>query len=184
MPKKNPVLSYITAPFVALKDTYNLVLCALLMAISIAISSVSFYIMPELKISFTFLAIAIIGMRYGPLIAGVVSAMTDVFQFLLHPVGPFQPLLTLTALLTGIVYGIFLYKDKRSLWRIIVSRVIIYAFISSLLNSYFVSKLYGKVFLEFFVTRLIKNTILLPFEIALTILVLEAFCTVEKKIRR
>lgn len=159
---------YLADPFKALRNTKNLAKCAMLLALSIASSYImSFYPTNYIKISITFLFIAVIGMKYGPAVAGVASALSDIIGFISKPVGPYQPLLTLSALIAGIIYGLILYKDKTKLWRIILARAIVVVFISCLLDTYFISLLFGKAFVPLLVSRTIKNAIAFPIEIIL-----------------
>jgi len=153
------------------------------MALAVVTSFFNIYITVALKISFSFLFIAIISMKYGPVIAGICSGIVDLLQFIVRPVGPYQPLLTLTAVLLGIIYGLFLYKNHDSIWRIVLSHLVVIALVSTLLNSYFVAILYGKVFTEFLVARLIKNAILFPVEVTLLIAIINIYNRVEKKIK-
>lgn len=174
-------LNYIKEPFSELGNIRNLTLCAILIAINVVFSLFSFYVTTALKFSFAFLFATIIAMKFGPVIAGFSAALADIIQYLIKPVGPYQPLLTLSCALMGIIYGIFLYKNKTQIWRIIVSRVINSAVISTLLDSYFISILYGKVFREYLTVRAVKNLILLPAEIIITVVVIQAIKKIESR---
>ena len=163
------LLYYFKDPFKDLLNVKTLTVCSMLIALCVVSSFLSFYVTNALKFSLTFIFIAIIAMKFGPIIAAFSAALTDIIQFIAKPVGPYQPLLTLSCALTGIIFGLFLYKNKTNIWRIIVSKTIITVLISSLLDTYFISMLYGKVFTEFFIIRLPKNIILLPIEILILI---------------
>lgn len=63
----------------------------------------------DLKISFAFVAIAAIGMLYGPTVCALSCVVTDVLGFLLKPTGSFSPLFTLVEVAGGVLYGLFLY---------------------------------------------------------------------------
>ena len=177
------IINYIKNPLKDLKQTKALTLCSMLIALSVISSFLSFYLTTAIKFSFYFVFIAVIAMKFGPLIAAFCAAMTDIIQFIAKPVGPYQPLLTLSCALTGIIFGVFLYKNKKSLWRIIVSKLCISLLISSVLDSYFIAILYGKVFKEFLVTRTIKNIVTLPLEILLLYLVILAVDKIENRLK-
>ncbi len=166
-------MNYLSEPFKSLKKTKNLASCAMLVSLS-AVSSylMSFYPTDFLKISITFLFVAAAAMKFGPVIAAVTAVMSDVIGYISKPVGPYQPLLTLSAALSGIIFGLFLYKNKTEIWRIVVSRAIIVVLISSFLDTYFISILYGRVFWPLFFSRGIKNLILFPIETFLLTVVL------------
>ena len=71
----------------------------------------------NMRVGFAFIALAVAGMLYGPLPAGMVGAAGDVLGMLLFPTGPYFPGFTLTAFLTGAVYGIFLRDTVTTSWR-------------------------------------------------------------------
>lgn len=99
----------------------------------------------NIKISFGFLPLVITAILLGPVEAGIVGAMADFIGAIIFPVGAYFPGMTLTALITGIVWGLFLYK-KVSLPRIIFAAAINNFMFSMLLNGYWISMLYGSPF--------------------------------------
>lgn len=93
-----------------LKDLRCLVITAILIALDLVLKLfVNIQITEDLKLSFAFIAIASIGMLYGPTVAGLSCVVTDVLGYLLKPTGSFSPLFTLVEVAGGILYGVFLY---------------------------------------------------------------------------
>lgn len=178
------LLDYLRSPFKELKETSNITLCAMLIALCVITSFLSFYVTNAIKVSFTFIFIALIGMKFGPVIAGSAAFLTDVIQYIVKPVGPFQPLIALGSAITGIIYGIYLYKSKTSLLRIILSCATVTTVVGCLLNTYALSILYGTPFTAYFITRLPKNIIMLPIEIILLRLITNAVFVIEKRVRK
>ena len=172
--------SYICNPFKALRNARQLSLCAMLIALAIVTSLLSGYITIGLKVSFSFLFIAVIGMKYGPIIAGMSAAVVDVVQHLVKPVGAYIPQLTVTAAIGGIIYGIFLYKNKNIIWRLIISHLTVVILISVLLNSYVLMPLVGKAYIPFMTTRAVKCLIEFPADILLMIAVFRITAKIEK----
>lgn len=115
----------------------------------------------NLRIGFSFVPIAIAGMLLGPLSAGIVAAVADVLGAILFPTGPFFPGFTLTAFLTGVIWGIFLYRKQTPL-RILFAVLINQLILSFLLNSLWISVLYGSPFMPLLATRIIQTAILIP----------------------
>ena len=115
----------------------------------------------NLRIGFSFVPIAIAGMLLGPLPAGIVAAVADVLGAILFPTGPFFPGFTLTAFLTGVIWGIFLYRKQTAL-RILFAVLINQLILSFLLNSLWISVLYGSPFMPLLATRIIQTAILIP----------------------
>ena len=86
------------------------------------------------RIGFGFVPMVIAAMMYGPLSAGIVAALADFIGAILFPTGPYFPGFTFSVFLMGIVFGLFLYKD-RSFWRVVVSVLITQFVISLFLDS-------------------------------------------------
>src|SRR5665647_1580567 len=61
---------------------------------------------PFIRIGFGFLPVAMLGIMYGPVWAGISYAIGDVLGMLIFPSGAFFPGFTLSAALTGIAFGI------------------------------------------------------------------------------
>lgn len=97
-----------------LKDIRCIVVTALLIALDLAIKSITITVMPDLKVSFAFLAKASIGMLYGPTVGFIAGALSDLISFAIKPTGTFSPLFTLVEAVGAMLYGLFLYKLKLS----------------------------------------------------------------------
>ncbi len=69
------------------------------------------------KINFAFLAIAVIGMLFGPVVSMFAGFACDIVGFFVHPTGGFLPAYVLVAGLQGFIYGFVLYykNDKHSI---------------------------------------------------------------------
>lgn len=173
------VKEYLKSPFKDLRKTVNLAICAMLIALAIAVSSLSTYFSIGNKISFVHIFIAIIAMKYGPLIAGFSGGMIDIIQFFIKPVGAFNPLLTLGAVFTGIIFGLFLYKDDLKLWKVITACLSKAVFVSILFNSFALSLIYENTFLAFVIMRIPEKLLFSPIEIFLIYFISKAFLKIK-----
>lgn len=63
-----------------------------------------------LKINFAYLALAAIGMLFGPTVGLIAGFACDLVGYLINPVGGFLPWLALITALEGMIYGLFLYN--------------------------------------------------------------------------
>ena len=97
-----------------LKDIRCIVVTALLIALDLAIKSITITVMSDLKVSFAFLAKASIGVLYGPTVGFIAGALSDLISFAIKPTGTFSPLFTLVEATGAMLYGLFLYKLKLS----------------------------------------------------------------------
>lgn len=97
-----------------LKNIRCIVVTAMFMALDLAIKSLTITVIPGLKISFSFLAKASIGMLFGPTVGFIEGTLSDLVGYLLKPTGDFSPMFTLVEAFSPMIYGLFLYKLKFS----------------------------------------------------------------------
>ena len=159
-----------------LKNIRVLAFAGLVCAMAIVLESMPIYLLGQtLKIYFSFLAVSLGCMCYGPLVGIMAGAVIDSVGFLISSYGePYFPGLMISAMLSGLIYGVMLYRRKPTVWRIILTRLIINYGINVLLGSVWKAMLYGKGYLYYATSGLVKNTIMLPIEVFLMWVVLNA----------
>ena len=146
-------------------DVKKLIQISLLIAIEVILTRFCSIQTPIVRIGFGFLPIAIIAMMYGPLSAGIAYTIGDLLGVALFPSGAFFPGFTLTAFLTGVVYGVFLY-NKPVTWTRIVGAVLVIDIILNLgLDTYWLSILMGKGLIGLLPTRLLEEAIMIPLRV-------------------
>lgn len=153
------------------------------------------------KLNFAFIAIAVIGMLFGPSVSLFAGLACDIVGFIAHPDGGFLPAYTLVAGLQGLIYGICLYhkNDKHSILiannvsgkqrditlfvRIVVARlidvIVINLFINTALNLHygFIPK---AAYSTAIVARVTKNVLELVVDLPLLFIILPV-CLVAYK---
>ena len=113
----------------------------------------------NIKIGFSFIPVVIAAMLYGPTGGGIVAALGDFLGAILFPIGAYFPGFTLTAFLTGAVFGLFLHREQ-TLPRI-AGAVAVNQFILSLfLNTLWISILYGSPYIPLLGTRVLQSILL------------------------
>ena len=153
---------------------------ALLIAIEVVLTRFLSFNTQFLRIGFGFLPVAVMGMLYGPLWAGIGYAIGDVLGMLIFPSGPYFPGFTLSAFLTGLVYGLLLCKKEVTWQRALIASLIISVFINLGLDTLWLSILYGKAYIPILVGRLIK----FPLAVAIqTVLIPVVYKFVVKRVR-
>ena len=153
---------------------------SMLLAMSIVISFVGSVRLTEtLKIGLGYLITALLGMLYGPFTAAIAAGAGDIIKYLLKPDGAYFFGFTLTAMLGGMVYGCFLYREKCTIFRAIASKSLISLLLNCCLNTFWISLLYGMPLGP----RVIKNVVALPFEIILLYIVLNGMSKVVDRAR-
>ena len=113
------------------------------------------------KIGFSFLPIAVAGMFFGPVGAAVVATVADLVGAILFPSGQFFIGFTVTALLGGLVWGVFLHK-KQTNGRILCAVLIEQLVLSLLLNTLWISILYSSPFVPLMTSRVVQCLVLGP----------------------
>ncbi len=134
----------------------------------------------NLKIGFSFVPIVMAAIFYGPLAAGFVAAIGDVISAVLFPVGAFFPGFTVTAFLTGIVFGVFLKKNT-SVKNIICAVLIVQLAGSQFINTFWISFLYGSPFWPLFVTRIYQTVAMCVVQTGFTVLMAKKLVPVLRK---
>lgn len=167
----------------ALHDPHTLALAAVLAALNLAVNQLSIPVSAYLEISFDFLASAATGYLCGPWVAALSGVATDLLGYVLRPNGPYFPGFTLSALLLGIVYGLWYYRRPVRLWRVIACKLTVTLAFNFFLTPLWLHIMYGQAFVLLSSMRLIKNAVKFPVDVALLMLVLKA-CEQYQRTRR
>ena len=145
-------------------NTKTIVTLGSLIAIEIVLSRFLSFSIWNMKIGFSFVPIVIAAIMFGPIQAGIVGAFGDLLGATLFPIGAYFPGFTFTAFLTGVVFGLFLNK-KQTIGRVLPAVGINQLILSLLLNTYWISVLYGSPFSGLIPVRVIQTLILIPVQI-------------------
>lgn len=159
-------------------NTRNLVTVALLVALNIILSRfIQIPLPPFNRITFGFIAIVLMGYLLGSVYAVIGAATADFLGAILFPVGgAYFPGFTLTAMITGFIYGKMFYGHTASLKRIIIANLLVIVLSHLLLNSIWLSMLTGKAFLVILIPKIVKNFLMLPIESAMIFVILKYVC--------
>lgn len=109
-----------------------------------------FYPTDSMKISFSFLAVAVCSVYFGPVAGMLTGGLGDLLGALLIPRGAPNLLLTMTAALGGLVYGLLLYSPegyeftkKQLIVRVIAANLIISLVLNLTMNTFSIALMYG-----------------------------------------
>ncbi len=165
-------------------NTQQLVTMALLVALDIVLSRFGSINLWNTRIGFGFVPIVVAGMLLGPFKAAVTAAVADIIGALLVPTGAFFPPLTVTAVLRGILYGIMLKyvpeylakviddpKKYQKAWIGVCAATTLFDQLAfgMLLQSYWLSLLYGSPYTSMMASRVLQIAILIPVEFVVLI---------------
>lgn len=171
-----------------LKRISCLTITGVFIAVSMMIESFTIEI-PYAKLNFAFLAIAVIGLLFGPTVSFISGGLCDIVGFIVHPQGGFLPVYILIAMLQGLIYGICLYRKspwmiKRAYRKLSNVAIYICAVIARILDVVIINLLintkanmhYGFIpetaFWEAVSARLIKNVVELAADIPMLFILL------------
>lgn len=156
-----------------LKNVLCLVTVGLLLAVKWALGLVSIQITQFLKLSFEFLVMTIIGLLYGPTVGALSGGLSDIINYISNPRGPYFPGFTVSAIVGGILYGIILYRKKVTIKRCIIANITVVIIVDIVLNTIFLTMLYGYSMIAILPLRIAKNLLLVPINVVMMNFVLK-----------
>jgi ECF transporter S component (folate family) len=145
----------------------KLVLASLLLTVLIVVERLVSIETQFLRVSFAYVPIMLSGILLGPVWSGAVAALGDMIGMIMFPKGAYFPGFTLSAFLTGLIHGLFLFntKDNRQfLIRLIAGTFIVLLCIHTGLNSLWLVIMYKKAFAVFAPARVIAAVIMFPIQ--------------------
>ena len=185
-------------------------LTAILIALDLVLKQFTI-ILPFTKISVAFIAISAIGMLYGPVVALLAGAVTDVVGYFITTQNyAFNPIFTIVEMTGGLIYGLFLYgmttqkldfsggkaffKSLGSNWqsvlRIVLAKFTVIVICNIFLNTWFqviAGIIAPEAFLVKISARIGTSFIKMPFDVILMLLTLypikAAYNAVFKRIK-
>lgn len=141
-----------------------LAVCAMFIALRVAIGALFIPVGENLRIYFTYAVTALGASIYGPLMALAEGFVSDVLGYFIAPSGGFFPGYTLSAMLGSVTYALFFYQQKQSLARIFLCRMTVNIVVNILIGSVWSAVLYGKGYIYYVSKSIVKNIVLLPVE--------------------
>ncbi len=157
----------------ALKNVRVLTTAAMLVAIAIILGFFKIPITQLIEIRFGSLPIAAAGTLCGPIVAAIVGGLADVGGYLVKPTGPFFPGFTISGIISGLIFGVILYKKEITILRVLIAQILHAVIVSMLMNSFWLTVLYGNPFFTSVITRAPKSLIMIPINTALIFLVMK-----------
>lgn len=153
-------------------STQMIVIMGFMIALEIVLSKLVSINISFLRIGFGFLPVAILAILYGPIWAGAAYAIGDLIGAFVFPTGAFFPGFTITAFLTGVIFGLVLYRKKITFWRALLASALVCIICNLLLNTYWLTFIIGKGFKVLLASRAVKELVAIPI-MALLILAMD-----------
>lgn len=171
-----------------LKDTKMLVVAALMIALRVAMKGLAIPLAPSLKINTAFFVNALGAMIYGPVLAGLGAAVSDVLGFMLWPQGGFYfPPFMLTEIAGSVIFALFLYRAKVTPTRVMLSRFCICFFVNVVLQTpimiWYYSIYYPTKTYMLTVPGIVKNLFMFPIESVVLTLFLSVILPITNRMK-
>ncbi|MPN63092.1 Folate transporter FolT [bioreactor metagenome] len=99
----------------------------------------------------------------------------------LFPLGAYFPGYTLTAALTGLTYGLLLYRRPKSWGRILTAVLIVGLVLNLGLNTVWIQMTTGKAYMALLVPRVVKSLTMVPIMTLLIRFAWEKLCPLATK---
>ena len=152
----NKITSLYRDSFLELKKVRTITAAAMLMAVSCALGAFTLNLGPYLKIGFSSLVNELACYLFGPVVGAIYGAVLDVIKYFIAPSGPFFPGFTLDAAVAGLIYGTALYRKELTFKRVFITQFFVSLICNVLMNTFWISVLYGKGFLALLPARIIR----------------------------
>lgn len=136
---------------------------SLFIALQVILTRIFSITLPTVRISFQFLPLALTSAMFGPLYGALAAIIADLLGFALFPKGIFFPGFTLTAGISGILYGIFLYKRPKNKLNV-MSSVICVCLTQLILNTAWLYIIYSFGVIAMLGERVVTTIVMIPIQ--------------------
>jgi ECF transporter S component (folate family) len=146
----------------------QLALAGLLLATNIVLVRFVSIQFEVLRLSFGYITFILAGWLLGPVWGAVIGVAGDLLGMLLWPKGSFFPGFTLSALLEGLIYGLFLFGrqvDRRFFVRLVLGILVVHIFVQLGLTTLWLTIMYKRAFFVVLAGRVLANAITFPIEL-------------------
>ncbi len=157
-----------------LNDVRVIATCGILTALAVALKFVaSIDIGQYIRIGISDMPSVAASSLFGPAVGCIFWAVLDIIKYIVAPTGPFFPGFTISAAISGMIFGMILYRRPLTVQRVFAAELINKVVISVFLNTIWLSILYGNAITMMLPARLLSAAIMLPIDTALTFIVMQ-----------
>ncbi len=169
------------------KDRIKLVVVvALMVACQFVLERVLAINTPIVKLSFGFIPLSITAILFGPAWAAVCGALADFIGAILMPFGAYVPWFTITAALSGMVYGFMLKNaekldNKKMIIRCLIASLVNAVIFELVINSALLMIFYGNGLFALLPARLLKTAWIVAIQTVVMPLPYKQICTIVRR---
>ena len=152
--------------------TRNLVIMALMAALTFVLSSFTIAIGPTFKLlDISYLPGTVVACLFGPWAALVFGFAADTVGYIARPLGPYFPGYAISAMIVNFIYAALFYRQKITVVRTVIARLLHTVVVILGINFLWNVMMYGAAASVFYTgQRLLNNLIQIPIHVALTML--------------
>ncbi len=166
--------SYFSLSVKELYDIRSVCLAAVLCAFAIVLKLFDLQLSEIMKVSLSFVPIALCSSLTGPAMAIPCGIVVDVIGYAVHPTGPYFPGYTLSAILTALIFALFLYRANIGFARIALSKLSVNVLVNVLIGSLWRISIQGNFYTYYVIVASVKNAFLFPVEVLILCFIFSA----------
>ena len=183
LPDSLTPLSYFRLAAGEFSSLRNLVFAALIVAMRVLVKAFQIPLAAGLSITFDCYVNALGSLVYGPLVGLLVGAVSDTLGCIFFPAGTYFLPFILTEMLSSFIFGLFLWRKKLTVLRVLLAKFTVNLVCNILLTSLLMKWMYywyygdekAASYSLINLVRVGKNLVLFPVESVLIVFVLGAF---------
>lgn len=166
-----------------MRKSRKIILTAVLLALLVVLSRFLSVKTPLMKISFAFVPTMLCATWLGWKWTVLLNLLGDLIGATLFPTGPYFIGYTISTMIAGFIYGLFLYQksedsltQKQLILRAIFATILVAVIVNMGLNTLWTSITAGKAFWPLLGTRVVKQLVMIPIHVIV-------FVALEKVLR-
>ncbi len=155
-----------------MRKSKKIILTAVLLALLVTLSRFLSIKTPLMKISFAFVPTMLCATWLGWKWTVLLNLLGDLIGATLFPTGPFFVGYTISTVISGLIYGLFLYQktedsltQKQLIFRAILATTLVAIIVNMGLNTLWTSITAGKAFWPLLGTRIVKQLVMIPIHV-------------------
>ena len=148
----------------------KIALCGMVAAIGITLQlffthHITFGGGTSVRIGFANFTMIFSGLAFGPIWGGITAGIIDVVPAILRPVGPINPGITASAVLTGVIPGLFYLRSKKfdNMTYLYFATGFTLLLTGGVITTYFLSIMFGAPFVYLLPPRLAVQAVMILF---------------------
>ena len=163
---------------------------AMIIALRVAVKMFKIPLGAGLSLTFDCYVNALGSIVYGPVVGLLVGAISDTIGCIIHPTGPYFLPFILVEMSSSFIFGLFLWRRKISIGRVLCSKFTINLFCNIILTSVFMKWMYtffgdarAITYKIFNTARIAKNLVTFPIESIFIVVILGLFMPLLKSLK-